>query len=507
MAIRRDVFERLDGFDEAYQVGYGDIDICLRAVDAGYRVVYTPFTRLIHHEGGSRGFSQPASDVLRATVKMYSRITAGDPFFNPSLSYNFRLPQIASPKESSRKSILLKILSDYNLIDFTNLDTHNPERWQFRISNLDKSTDISGRKPRILFVSHDLNRSGAPLILMKLCEYLNKHGYEGMVLSPLDGPLHAEYSEMGIAVTILDSVLDDARTILDHLNEHDLLFANTILAYRTIHAARAFQIPVLWWIHESNYGQNIARSNPGASQAFNTADAVIFPSVTSSSLYKDFSSQDNYYPIHIGIDIEPPAKQSSDHFTKPKDSTFRIVQITSIEPRKGQDILLQSLQLMPKAVTQNIEFDLIGRLMYQTDERYYLGVVKTSKKLGNVNMIGKIPAEEIRHYLESADVLVLPSRDEALPQSLIEAMAYGKAVIASRVGGIPEIIQDGYNGLLIDREDYKGLSQKLLALYRNPELIQKLGQNAQATYMTELTMDRFGGKIVELIEMVSRKHA
>jgi glycosyltransferase involved in cell wall biosynthesis len=85
-------------------------------------------------------------------------------------------------------------------------------------------------------------------------------------------------------------------------------------------------------------------------------------------------------------------------------------------------------------------------------------------------------------------------------------MAFGKAIIASRVGGIPEIIQDGYNGLLIDREDYKGLSQKLLTLYRKPELIQKLGQNARATYMTELTMDRFGGEIVELLDMVVQKH-
>lgn len=122
-------------------------------------------------------------------------------------------------------------------------------------------------------------------------------------------------------------------------------------------------------------------------------------------------------------------------------------------------------------------------------------------------MIGEIPAEEIKHYLESADVFGLPSRDKALPQSLIEAMAYGKAVIATRVGGIPEIIQDGYNGWLIDREDSNGLSQKLLTLYRNPELIQKLGQNARATYMTELTMDGFGMKIVELIDMVNRNPA
>ena len=507
MAIRRDVFERLDGFDEAYQVGYGDIDICLRVVDAGYRVVYTPFTRLIHHEGGSRGFSQPASDVLRATVKMYSRITAGDPFFNPNLSYNFRLPQIASPKELSRESILLKILSDYNLVDFTNLDTHNPECWQFRINNLDKSTDISGRKSRILFVSHDLNRSGAPLILMKLARYLLKHGYEGTVLSPSDGPLRAEYSEMGIPVTILDSVLDDARTILDHLNEHDLLFANTILAYRTIYAARAFQIPSVWWIHESNYGQELARSRPAIAQAMNLADAIIFPSEATANRYLEYSSQDNYYPILTGIDVKLSNQRMHVRKKETKGDALRIVQVASIEPRKGQDILLRGLKKLPKDICASFECYLIGKPIYQKNEKYCREVIKTSKQLKNVRLLGEIPQNEVLSYLESADVFVFPSRDEALPISLIEAMAFGKAIIASRVGGIPEIIQDGYNGLLVDREDYKGLSQKLLTLYKNPELIQKLGQNARATYVTELTMDRFGGEIAELLDLVGQKHS
>ncbi len=60
MAMRREVFEELGGFDPAYQIGYGDIDICLRAGAASYRVVYTPFARVLHHEGATRGFNRAA---------------------------------------------------------------------------------------------------------------------------------------------------------------------------------------------------------------------------------------------------------------------------------------------------------------------------------------------------------------------------------------------------------------------------------------------------------------
>ena len=71
LMMRRTVFQQVGGFNSAYQIGYGDIDLCLRTVEAGYRVVYTPFARILHHEGGTRGLSLPASDVLRASCKMF----------------------------------------------------------------------------------------------------------------------------------------------------------------------------------------------------------------------------------------------------------------------------------------------------------------------------------------------------------------------------------------------------------------------------------------------------
>ena len=55
MAIRRSVFEELGGFDEALGVDLNDVDLCLRAIDGGYRVVYEPRAELVHHESPSRG--------------------------------------------------------------------------------------------------------------------------------------------------------------------------------------------------------------------------------------------------------------------------------------------------------------------------------------------------------------------------------------------------------------------------------------------------------------------
>ncbi len=117
MAIRREVFTRLGGFDEVYEVGYGDIDLCLRAHQKGYLVVYTPHAVLKHHEGGTRKFWLPRSDILRATLKMWSVVEAGDGYFNPNLSYHSRVPSFINLNEESRQERLLRILQEFSLVE------------------------------------------------------------------------------------------------------------------------------------------------------------------------------------------------------------------------------------------------------------------------------------------------------------------------------------------------------------------------------------------------------
>jgi GT2 family glycosyltransferase len=92
MAIRREVFDKIGGFDEEYDLVFSDIDICLRAIATGYRVIYNPFARLIHHEGKTRHRHIPAKDYHIAYQRLKSVVERGDPFYNPNLSYSIRIP-------------------------------------------------------------------------------------------------------------------------------------------------------------------------------------------------------------------------------------------------------------------------------------------------------------------------------------------------------------------------------------------------------------------------------
>jgi ADP-heptose:LPS heptosyltransferase/GT2 family glycosyltransferase len=86
MLMRRTHFKELGGFDEAHQIINNDVDFCLRTIEAGRRVIYTPHATLIHHEQASRGDLPDMFDQRRFAARWRQYFAAGDPFHNPNLS-------------------------------------------------------------------------------------------------------------------------------------------------------------------------------------------------------------------------------------------------------------------------------------------------------------------------------------------------------------------------------------------------------------------------------------
>jgi len=90
MMVRRDVFEGLGGFDESLGIAFNDVDYCLRAREQGYLIVYTPYSVLYHHEGGTRGRLHPMEDERFFRSRWGEPGQYRDPYYNPNLS--LRLP-------------------------------------------------------------------------------------------------------------------------------------------------------------------------------------------------------------------------------------------------------------------------------------------------------------------------------------------------------------------------------------------------------------------------------
>jgi GT2 family glycosyltransferase len=92
LAVRRQVFEQMGGFDEAYELVFSDIEFCLRLRERGFRIVYTPYARLVHHEGQTRRRHIPAGDIRLGYDHLKQVVAQGDPYYNPNLSTSVRTP-------------------------------------------------------------------------------------------------------------------------------------------------------------------------------------------------------------------------------------------------------------------------------------------------------------------------------------------------------------------------------------------------------------------------------
>jgi glycosyltransferase involved in cell wall biosynthesis len=142
---------------------------------------------------------------------------------------------------------------------------------------------------------------------------------------------------------------------------------------------------------------------------------------------------------------------------------------------KGYDILIEAFR---RKVTQLSELYCVivgdGELNYEYRQR-----VQETGLEKRVHFLGYQPHDKVLSILKGSDIFVMPSRYEGTPIALLEAAALGKAIVASHVGGIPELVADGEQALLVHPDDAPALADKLVYLAQNKESINRLGQEAQ----------------------------
>ncbi len=169
-----------------------------------------------------------------------------------------------------------------------------------------------------------------------------------------------------------------------------------------------------------------------------------------------------------GVDI--------DHFKpSPKtDSSERVfATIGRLDPVKDQATLIQAFSLLlAEYPNQPMKLQIVGDgpLMEQlTQQVADLGLQQQVKLLG--------ARSDIAELLEQTDIFVLPSVAEGTPMTVLEAMAMGKPIIASAVGGLPELIDEGINGYLTESGNAISLKEAMARFINQPELILQIGSN------------------------------
>jgi starch synthase len=142
----------------------------------------------------------------------------------------------------------------------------------------------------------------------------------------------------------------------------------------------------------------------------------------------------------------------------------------------GLDFLLRAFDHL--AAHRAGSLALIGP--FQPIEAYHYSALIDDLTHGRrVHRIGCVPHAEILAYMTAADLLVFPATSDGCPSKVLEAMLAGRAIVASNIGGIPELLRDGTDGILVDPRDPKQLADAIEGLLDDPERRRRYGESAR----------------------------
>ncbi len=239
----------------------------------------------------------------------------------------------------------------------------------------------------------------------------------------------------------------------------------------------------------------IARKIPTYSKkVLSCFDAIIVNCKHMEHCVKDILNDENLcekvFTITHGIDItKAPLKFEKKYLNNEK---VHIVSVGRLVEKKGVDLFLKSIPYVLKDYP-NLEVTIVGEGPLKED------LESLTKKLRIDNIVkfsGYLKNKQVFKLLKSADIFVLPCREakngdlDSIPSAIQEAELMKVPVVSTRVGGIPEIVDNNISGYLVEPENVSELSKKITKLCENEDLRKKLGDNGRKKVLKELDMNK-----------------
>jgi len=287
------------------------------------------------------------------------------------------------------------------------------------------------------------------------------------------------------------------------INERvDVIHAHSIVPITTVGgiAKLILRKPLVVTIHESHFIKGM--SNPFyrilAKLSLSLTDSIITVSKDRYERAKGLVNKEiQLIPNSVDVKEFKPYKSNilREEYNIPPN--FKIIlYVGRLAPVKGVIYLIRAIPEIAK-INKDIRFILIG----EGPEKEQLLKEIQKMEIGNyVIFTGFKPNDQMPNYYNSADLVVLPSLIEATSISGLEAMACGKPLVCSSVGGLTEIIKDGYNGFLCKSKDPKDLARAINKALNSD--ISRLGKNSRRLVEEKFTLKKITDKVLEVYKSV-----
>jgi len=202
----------------------------------------------------------------------------------------------------------------------------------------------------------------------------------------------------------------------------------------------------------------------------------------------------------VGIDTRRFNFRWESEFCRDHDNhrTIRILTVARLVSEKGLEYGIRSIkEVLKRNSSAKIQYNIVGdgEQKSQLEE-----LTRTLDLTGVVKFLGSLDQSGVRKTLQQADVFLLPSINEALPVSLMEAQATGLPVVASNVGSVDKVVNNEKSGFLVPERDVDALAERLGYLIEHPEIWPEMGRAGRAYVEANYDINKLNDRLVEIYQ-------
>lgn len=345
--------------------------------------------------------------------------------------------------------------------------------------------------------------------------------FRSTLLAPKDGIFTSMFDKKNVSIKVLEypdrldkfdgellrgSITNKSLTGLCLLNYHltvlkyfrsrsfDALYCNDLRSLLLFGPpAKMLRIPIIWYVRGDRSIGKLDRIGVRLADHLLTISDGVRSRFTDSELN---NYQDKFKTLYTGVDLDKFKPRNNN--TPNSGNSITFIEVASIQPLKGQRDLVEALEpILRDRDGARLLFagdSPDGKSQYKNELKRYISEAGLDNSIEFLGWVDDIPG-----VLNSADVFVLPSKNEGLPRSILEAFASGLPVVATDAGGTKELVTDGENGFVVPVGDIEALRSRLVRLADERELRTKMGSMGRKTVEHKFGMSRYVSEFEDFI--------
>lgn len=261
--------------------------------------------------------------------------------------------------------------------------------------------------------------------------------------------------------------------------------------------------PIAYHIHGKGF-----KANADSSRLYRWLAGFLFKNsyaiCLSKGLIKDVQQFNlaHTYTLNNGI---PFTDRSDSDSIKSRPFTFLF--LSNLTKSKGILEFIDSLAILKQKSTHQFAFSIIGKEFDVTYKELLLRIKNKNLEKELLNISAKFGIEKEHWLAERSDVLVLPTQNDCYPLVILEAFRAGLPVISSYEGAIPEMLEEGSTGFLVESADLESISDRMQTLLENPSLLKEMKHNTRQQYEKRFTQSLFDQNFILIIKDIIHRHA